>query len=83
MVRSKRASDPRHQPDGPQIRKVQPAAPGAQSWLGVLVDPGEWAFSADHTGHFVVVRCVDPCSARGIKKDGEYLVRASFVSDPT
>lgn len=32
--------------------------------------------------HWVIVRCTEPASARGIVHGSEYLVRAAFLHEP-
>lgn len=87
MARSKRTGEQRHRSSAMKACKVQPAAPGAQPWFGEVVDPERSQFSRIMTRsdveHYVIVRCTDSCSARGVRVGAEYFVRTDFVSYTT
>jgi hypothetical protein len=64
---------------------VTPAAEGFGPWHGVEVDPRESPLGSLINGHnqdtMVIIRCVFPMKARGMRAGEDYLVLARFVTE--
>jgi hypothetical protein len=65
---------------------IKPTGQRGRPWIGQVVDPrrseyGE-IFRHKNTEHYVIVRCIDPCEARGLTAGDDYLVLTRFVESP-
>jgi hypothetical protein len=67
-----------------KARWIRPAGDKAKPWIGQVVNPKYSALGAildyENTSHYAIVRCIDPCDARGLMAGDDYLVRVSFIA---
>jgi hypothetical protein len=62
---------------------VRPVAEDAGQWFGKVLDPRDsmlgGLYRPEDAELYVIVRCLEPGTARGLTEGDDYLVRAAFL----